>query len=227
MSYSFFLDNIRLPVAPSKIDVRYANKISRLELADASEIILGCSELLTSISFRALLPWKQYPFAVYTDGFKRGDEILSRILLLKEKGNPFRFIMRRRLGHDAGLSFNIRAVIKEVRVLEDASNGSDIYADIELVEFQEPPIIQTISVPVSTAAFSEPVRPVENHTPQRTYTVVRGDSLWGIAQRFLKSGNRWKEIYELNKAAIDSRNRGTGKVYYTIYPGQIFKLPAE
>lgn len=38
----------------------------------------------------------------------------------------------------------------------------------------------------------------------RTYHVQPGDSLYAIAQRVLGNGNRWKELYELNKNVIGS-----------------------
>jgi nucleoid-associated protein YgaU len=68
-------------------------------------------------------------------------------------------------------------------------------------------------------------RPVEVNPVPQTYTVVRGDSLWLIAQRFLGNGNRWRETYNLNKDVIDARNRGTGNAYHTIYSGQVFRIP--
>lgn len=53
-----------------------------------------------------------------------------------------------------------------------------------------------------------------------TYTVVRGDSLWKIAEQQLGAGTRWPEIYNLNKETIgDNPN--------LIYPGQEFVLPSS
>ncbi len=50
----------------------------------------------------------------------------------------------------------------------------------------------------------------------RFYTVVSGDNLWNIAQRFLGSGSRYPEIVSLN--SLNSS---------TIYPGQILKIPEQ
>lgn len=47
-----------------------------------------------------------------------------------------------------------------------------------------------------------------------TYTVVKGDTLWGIASKKLGSGTRYKEIKTLNGLSSD-----------TIYAGQKLKLP--
>lgn len=60
-----------------------------------------------------------------------------------------------------------------------------------------------------------------------TYTVQSGDSLYSIAKKTLGSGSRYTEIYELNKAAIDKRNAGKPVSKYTIYAGQVFKLPSN
>lgn len=48
----------------------------------------------------------------------------------------------------------------------------------------------------------------------RTYVVQSGDTLWGIAERFLGSGTRYSEIQELNGISGD-----------IIYEGQILRLP--
>lgn len=50
----------------------------------------------------------------------------------------------------------------------------------------------------------------------RTYTVVKGDSLWTIAQRLLGNGARYKEIKTLNGLASD-----------IIYVGNVLKIPEK
>ena len=61
---------------------------------------------------------------------------------------------------------------------------------------------QTIKIP----SGGEPER--------KTYTVVSGDTLWGIADKFLGAGVRAQEIKDLNDLSSD-----------TIYPGQILRIP--
>lgn len=68
---------------------------------------------------------------------------------------------------------------------------------------------QIIETPaIDTSDKSEPVK---------TYTVVKGDTLFRIAKKTLQDGTRWKQIYELNKDTIKNPN--------FIYLGQKIVLP--
>lgn len=60
-----------------------------------------------------------------------------------------------------------------------------------------------------------PPRPVA--APVRTYKVVPGDTLWGIALRFWRNGARWPEIFNANRNVIKQPN--------LIFPGQVFRIP--
>ena len=51
----------------------------------------------------------------------------------------------------------------------------------------------------------------------KSYTVQAGDSLWAIAQEKLGNGNRYMEIFELNKDVLKDPGM--------IFPGQELKLP--
>ena len=64
----------------------------------------------------------------------------------------------------------------------------------------------------------EPVpEPAPEPEPEpATITVVRGDTLWGLARVHLGAGNRYPEIVALNPEIKDPD---------LIYPGQTFRLP--
>ncbi len=83
------------------------------------------------------------------------------------------------------------------------------------------------------ASFDGPAAPSTDIAPAlsaetvpATYTVMRGDHLWGIAERFLGDGFRWVEIWKLN----EQRTMTDGRVFFDpnlIYPGWQVELPQD
>lgn len=55
----------------------------------------------------------------------------------------------------------------------------------------------------------------------KTYTVVRGDSLWSIAQRYYGSGYQWVKIKDANAGKVGKLPNGRP----LITPGQVLRIP--
>lgn len=79
---------------------------------------------------------------------------------------------------------------------------------------------EPVAVPAQGVRRSRAAKNVETEVfvaeAPDTYTIVRGDTLWGIAGRFLKKPWRWPEIWQVNRDQI--RNP------HWIYPGQTIVL---
>ncbi len=88
------------------------------------------------------------------------------------------------------------------------------------ISLNDPAIRSKLGLPALAPAEkpTEPTAPAVPNSPAGTYTVVKGDSLWRIAQKQLGDGNRWNEIFEGNKGIIQKPN--------LIYVGQQIQLPA-
>ncbi len=83
-----------------------------------------------------------------------------------------------------------------------------------------PPLPEDARI-LSPAASSPPAK---DDTPpaegERTYTVVRGDSFYAIADRLLGSGPRWEEIFALNRDLVDGDPQN-------LKPGMVLTIPRK
>jgi hypothetical protein len=87
-------------------------------------------------------------------------------------------------------------------------------ADAALKAKAEPP---KPAEPPAPAPAPEPAPAPPPPPPAPTYTVASGDSLSAIAERTLGNGDRWHEIFDLNRDQIADPNQ--------INVGQVLKLP--
>lgn len=65
----------------------------------------------------------------------------------------------------------------------------------------------------------------------QAYTVVAGDTLWGISRKFYGTGTKRHVIYDANAALIESTAKAHGKLNsangHWIWPGEIFTIPED
>lgn len=77
----------------------------------------------------------------------------------------------------------------------------------------------------------DPMTKEEPEGPYTDYTVVKGDTLWTIAQEHLGDPLRYQEIYEINKETIELEAQAKGKDDsgngHWIFSGTTLKLPPK
>jgi len=73
--------------------------------------------------------------------------------------------------------------------------------------------------PPAQPVDAQPVEPSTAGSKATTYIVMKGDSLWAIAQKFYGTGEDWIIIYEANRDVIQNSDM--------IYVGQELKIPVK
>lgn len=225
MAYLFYLGDTLLPVTPSNLSISIKNQNKTLNLINDSEINILKQAGLTEISFSALLPNANYPFAVYNDGFQNANFYLDKLEELKVNQVPFQFIVTRELPSQTALfSTNIKVSIESYDITEDVKNGFDIIVKISLKQYQDYGTkVCTVETDTSSAETNISVEEVRETTTSptpvttQTYTVIKGDSLWKIAKYFYGNGNKYKDLLSANSNIISNAN--------LIYPGQVLTIP--
>ena len=65
-------------------------------------------------------------------------------------------------------------------------------------------------------------------TKKKSYTVVSGDTLWGIAAKHCGGGKNWTKLYNANKKTIEACAKKHGKASsdhgHWIWPGEVLQL---
>jgi len=224
MAYIIYLDGVALPISPSKMQMKIKNQNRTINLINDGEVNILKSAGLTEISFDVIIPHVKYPFAVYSSGFRPASFFLDKFEALKISKKPFQFICSR-TSPSGELLFdtNIKVGMEDYKITEDSKAGQDLQITISLKQYKDygtklvnVTVKQTSSTQKATATV-QPSRPAETAPALKTYTVKSGDTLWNIAKKYLGNGNRYTEIYNLNKAKISNPNM--------IYVGQVLTLP--
>lgn len=234
--YQFWMNGIPLPVTPSAVTIKFGNQNKTFTLINEGQISILKPPGLSKISFNALLPNQQYPFAWYPKGYQPASYYMEQFEKLKNSCKPFIFDLFRIDDKNQRLSQStpMNVSLENCQFNEDAEKyGTDIMAQIELLQFRA---FQTKTLTFQkkteetkkTATVTEK-RETESKPKEETYTVVEGDCLWSIAQRKLGDGGREKEIYALNKDVIEAAAKKYGRSSssngWWIYPGTTLRLP--
>jgi len=221
--YNFFVDGVQFPVAPSELSTRINGRNETIVLMNEGEVNVIKKPGLTDIDFEVLLPNVKYPFAVYPNGFQPATFYLDKLEKLKISDKPFQFIVNRAMPN-GNLLFdtNMTVTIEDYEINESAENGFDVMVNIQLKQYRAygnkrivvQPATQATSSMTTQKAVVEQKRPTTGKETPKTYTVIKGDTLWAICKKELGDGSKYPEIAKLNN--ISNPN--------IIKPGQVIKL---
>ena len=236
--YHFFVGDLEMPYAPSKIKVTIGSNNKTVDLIDCSEINILKNPKLTEIEFDVELPrGRQYAFANTLTSSKTYTDYFEKLMLTK---TPTKLVITR---PNPSIKTGIGGTIKdfESTVLnvslegysleENADNAYDVKVSLKFKEYASYGNVKTTVVNTNTntsnkVTVTTPTKPV---TSNKSYVVKSGDCLWNIAKKFYGDSSKWTKIYNENKSIIESTAKKYGKKSssngHWIYPGTKLTIP--
>ena len=119
-----------------------------------------------------------------------------------------------------GYPVNVDVYIKEFN-----PKGSGAFGDISY----EISFIEARSITITTINAAIVQLPTRNQYKSNQYTILLGDTLWSIAEKFYGDGTKWQSIYNANKAILEANAHDRGFVNTQngrwIWPGTIIQIP--
>ena len=190
---------IYLPLAPEKYKTKIKARNKTIDLVKNGEINILKDVGLREFEFEILLP-KDDVLVYYKNRFKEPIFYLNKLRNFIKDKKPIRFISIRKLQDSTELfETNLLVSLEDYEVTENSMQEGDFYVKLKLKEYRSVGVstLKLVSNEKNeTKAIKETSRAAKE--TEKTYKVVKGDTLWKIAQLQLGNGDKWKQIADLN-----------------------------
>ena len=210
-------DRLQFPMLPTDISVKTAQQFATYSILRMGEVKIPSGTSADSFSWQGILPGAVRRNETYVRSWQEPKAIynwLNNLKVIYDKPVKARLLITE-------TPINCDVYLSSFTAAPTGGYG-DIDYDITLVQARN--IIVRKSGEKTPAAALNATTPAENMLERpappaaQTYMVVKGDSLWKIAQKFYGNGADYSKIYAANKGTIGSNPS-------QITPGQVFTIP--
>lgn len=212
-------DTLRFPMLPEQIACSMGNGFASYSLLGIGELKVPSGQNLDVISWEGMFPSesrKDMPYVRQWIAPLEAYRWLENCKVALPRTKKLNLLVTE-------TALNLDVYLESFRVTHSGGMG-DIFYSISFVEGKD--LLVTASSSTQLGLIEEAMEDTRySYEDNGTYTVVKGDSLWGIAQKFYGAGSRYEEIYTANQSTIDAGNALYGNSKYTIYPSQVFRIP--
>lgn len=207
---------IQFPMLPEKIQLGADAKYMTYSIISLGDVKIPRGKATKEISWSGIFPGEARKGNSLIRKFTDPDTLIKQFEKYRDNGTKCTLLC-------TDTCINYTVYVSSFKGKYSGGSG-DFYYDIKFIVVQEIKIYTTSELKIKTPTTRPPAKketPKQNTTTQKktkTYTVKSGDTLWGIAQRFLGNGSKYMQIYNLNKDKIKNPN--------LIYVGQKLTLPS-
>lgn len=201
--YNCYLCGELMPVTPSKMSLDIKGQNKTITLLNEGEINFLKAPGLTKITVPLMFPM--------LTADKSPDYYLDLLEKTVVSKKTTQFKLLRFTPDGKGLfGTDMKVSVEGYKIKEDATEGLDVFVDVELLQYRDygtkKVSLKKITETGQQVLSVQKDRDTSTAPTATTYTVKDKDCLWKIAANKLGDGNRWKEIYKLNKDKISDPN---------------------
>lgn len=197
------------PALPEKIDVKTGAKYQTFDILSKGEIKIPRGRDSVSVTWSHVFfgKKKRNEAVVETDHWREPKECVKLLKRWMNNGEELNLIV-------SGGGINLDVTISSFQYTQYGAFGNIKYT----IVFDE---VRPLKVYTTKEKKIQPKKKTKSRSAKKTkqsagkkkntYTVVKGDTLWGISKRFLGSGSDWIKLYDKNKNVIESAAKAHGK----------------
>ncbi len=197
------------PMLPEKISVQTSASFQSYTIMGLGEVKFPFGENCAVFSWSGTLPGELRKYDPYVTAWKDPREIQSLWSDYRAKKKKL------------SLEISNTPILHEVFLDSYSVDYSGAYGDYSYqISFVQAKQLKIYTESESNGVNAGGAPSSKRSTPEtpKTYTIKSGDTLWGIAQKYLGDGSKYKSIHDINQPPL-------AKDPDKIYPGQVIKLP--